>query len=168
MGLLSWWKSRREAVRAKKAAMLAADIRASYKQNYMAKWGLGANRDFEFLDKMIKLTGDKYIKEVELLLASTGNGEYLSDKITTEDIPKLVNNIIGNLSKQYRYILELYLGDDDGIIKYIILQLNEYIVKIMLMNRHKINSMNPEYRKLQQVTAAASKQKEAINQQRKQ
>ena len=167
MWLINWWcnrKIRKQKKLEEKAKKELIDVKAAFKQNYLNTHGLNQERDFAFIDRIITLVGDKYLKEVELLLSSTGNGEYLSDKITNEDIPKLVKNIMEALSKQYVYILEIYLGTDDNIMKYIIWRLNENIVKIMLMNRHKINSMNPEYRKLQQ--ALNQKPKEVNNQQR--
>ena len=171
MGLITWWRARKQRKiqkalekKREKEAKEKESAQKRFQFNYLMSKGLDKDRDFKFIDDLIKLTGDKYLKEVELLLSSTGNGEYLSDKITNEDIPKLIQNIMENLSSPYKLILRVYLGDEDAIMRYIILQLNEYLVKIMLMNRHKINSMNPEYRKLDQIITKSAYN----NQQRKQ
>jgi len=169
MGLRSWWKNRKQRKLDKKAEKEKQDKESAqhkFQYIYLMNKSLDQERDFKLIDTLITLTGDKYLKEVELLLASTGNGEYLSDKITNEDIPRLVKNIMDNMSNQYKLILEIYLGSEDAIMRYVILKMNEYIVKIMLMNRHKINSMNPEYRKLEQI-ANSSRRKEANNSQQR-
>lgn len=142
MGLISWWRNRKQR---KKEAM-ALKAKEAFKKEYVLKFGINMGRDIETLKDMVNVTGKKYLQEVKLLMASTGNGEYLSDKITSEDIPKLIMNVYISLSEDYLNILEIYYGNRDNIMKYISLLINEICIEILMVNKHKIDSMNPAYR----------------------
>jgi hypothetical protein len=120
---------------------LEARLRA-YGEAYIEKHAFNRERDFAFIESVMKKSKENYLMQAKVLMGNSGPAERLHSGDVNKDLQTIVNDVVQLVSEQQLGVLLMYVQGIKGLVQYVTDQMFDIVTQTLMINRTKYTELS--------------------------